>query len=305
MLCYSASMIQIFNIIANIIASLGISEIVDITIVAVLIYLVIIFIKETRSFFIFSTTTILLGIVYISEFFGLSLTQKFFQPFLTFFLLIIVIVFQKEIRRFFLWFSIPRGGLQKFRQNKNSDGFVQKIFQAVMIMAKQHMGAIVVIAGMQPVEHSIEREIELGGDVSVPLLLSIFDSNTPGHDGAVIIENGKIKYFGAHLPLAQKITESMRTGTRHRAATGLTEETDAFVIVVSEERGVVSLAQNGRIQQVSDEVLLSRLSNFIEKQAPQNNKDSHWLKYLVIKNWIEKLISIILAIILWVSFIFY
>ncbi|MAZ40881.1 TIGR00159 family protein [bacterium] len=292
-------------ILQEIISSLGFRELLDIVIVATLIYLGLIFIRETRSFFIFSTLLILSGVVYLSELIDLGLTRQLFQPFLTFFLLIIVIVFQKEIRRFFEWFSIPKEGLLRFKRNKNTAGLAQKISQAVNAMIKEHVGALIVLAGVHPLEHSIEGGIELGGKVSVPLLLSIFNTETPGHDGAVIIEDGKIKYFGAHLPLAQKVEGLTRAGTRHRAATGLTEETDALVIVVSEERGIVSLAQNGHIKQVSKDVFIDRVSSFIREQAIQKNDKSRWWDYLLIENWIEKLISIIFALVLWIVFIFY
>lgn len=298
-------MLDFLNILPSIVQTIELRELLDIIIVAFLIYVALIFIRETRSFFIFSTLIILSGIVYLSEILNLGLTQKLFQPFLTFFLLIIIIVFQKEIRRFFEWFSIPRGGILRFRRNKNTAGLSQKISQAVQALIKERTGAIIVLAGSHPLEHSLEGGIELGGKVSVPLLLSIFNTDTPGHDGAVIIENGKIKCFGAHLPLAQKVEGLTRAGTRHRAATGLTEETDALAIVVSEEKGIVSLAENGHIKPVSKDEFMDRVSTFIRDQATHTNNKETWWNYLITKNWIEKVISILLAFMLWIGFVYY
>src|SRR5919106_5454924 len=118
---------------------------------------------------------------------------------------------------------------------------VDTLTEATAHMASLKTGALIAIRGREPWASQIHGGIELGGAVSAPLLYSIFNPDTPGHDGAVLIEDDRLTRFAAHLPLAEELPEVSRYGgTRHAAAVGLSQECDALVIVVSEERGTIS-----------------------------------------------------------------
>lgn len=279
--------------------SFAVRDIIDIIIVATLIYFLLLFIKETKSFAIFSSIVIIFGISYLSQALDLTVTQTLVEPFLTFFILILVIVFQKEIKRFFEWFSLPRGRLALMRTISAQAGTINKIVRATEALTKRHLGAIIVFAGRHPLETSIDGGIELNGDISVPLLVSIFDTKTPGHDGAVIIKDGKITHFGVHLPLSENIDRLTTGGTRHRAAIGITEENDCLAVVVSEERGVVSIAQNGELKPVSKNTFHETIKKFIESQRTELDTKEAFLRYLIKQNAIEKISALFIALILW------
>ena len=148
------------------IRTVGIKNLLDIALVALFIYLLLIFIKKTHSFFIFNSIVILSGIVYIAGLFNLELTRQLFQPFLTFFLLILIIVFQREIRRFFEWFSISGSRFALQNRISISGTITKNIIEAVDALVHTKTGAIIVLSGQHPLEHSIQGGHELAGRVS-------------------------------------------------------------------------------------------------------------------------------------------
>ena len=279
-----------------------VKDAIDILLVSLCIYLVLIFIKQTRSFFVFSSIVVLFGIDFLAKIFSLNLTHQLFQPLLTFFIAIFVLVFQPEIRKFFKW--VASGRKMKFSNALVSDDSVQTIVRASFEMAKRKMGAIIVLPGEYPLDDLVEGGFPLEGKISFPLVLSIFDSTSPGHDGAVLVDGSIVKSFGLHLPLAREFSEFSRVGTRHRAAAGITERTDALAVVVSEERGEVSVAEGGILKKVNaPEELADILHKFLKYDLDKNTEHSFWY-YFVAQNAGYKIISIILASILWFIFIF-
>ncbi|MBW2491557.1 MAG: DNA integrity scanning protein DisA nucleotide-binding domain protein, partial [Deltaproteobacteria bacterium] len=128
----------------------------------------------------------------------------------------------------------------------------QLIVDALIKLAEQRRGAIVVFPGKEPIQEWLSGGFVLDAEPSIPLIMSIFDPNSPGHDGALIITNGKFSQFGVRLPVSQSARLSEEYGTRHHAAMGLVEKSDALVFVVSEERGKLSIFHKGRMSQVSD-----------------------------------------------------
>ena len=293
------SFLSTFSNLANI---LDFRTAIDIVIVATLIYFALIFIKQTRLFFIFNTLFILWLTASLAKAFGLNLTYALFQPFITFFLLIIIVVFQREIRRFFEWLSFTGARIRREQSITLSQEVVKELVRAVNEMAHDKIGALIVLSGSQPLDQLIFGGISLNGVVSAELLISIFDPNTPGHDGAVIVDKNKITQFAVHLPLAENYKDLNKTGTRHRAAVGITEETDALAVVVSEERGTVSVARSGVLKRVNKEQFEQIISRFIslqKEEKPYNAKAI--LQELVLRNWIEKVSALVIAFVLWVT----
>lgn len=279
------------------------NDLLDVLLVAFFIYVVLIFIKQTRSYFIFNTFLLLFVITYLSRTLDLALSRKLFEPLVAFFAIIFVVVFQREIRRFFKWFVISRDRLGRKTESIITTRITDSIVEAIAIMAKKRVGALIILSGEYPLDGVVEGGFPLGGEVSTPLLLSIFDSHSPGHDGAILIENKKIKNFGLHLPLTEEFRGTPTVmGTRHRAALGLSERTDAMIIVVSEERGVISIAQNGALRTVPDGDSLANIIRDFIKENPQETHD-FWY-YILVKNFLIKVLSIIIALALWFLLVF-
>jgi len=160
----------------------------------------------------------------------------------------LVVIFQPELRKIF-----ERAASVRRSNTRDAGGELPKmIADSLVNLAAQRRGAIVVFPGKEPIQQWLAGGFKLNASPSMPLIMSIFDPNSPGHDGALIIENGKFARFGARLPvsLSSKLPDEL--GTRHHAAMGLTEKSDALVIVVSEERGKISIFDNGKFRQVED-----------------------------------------------------
>jgi diadenylate cyclase len=217
-------------------------------------------------------------------------------------LLAAVVVFQSDLRR--LLDRIGAWGFSHRADALPSSQTVNVLAEATAKMAAARTGALIAIRGAEPWDSHIQGGISLNGEVSRPLLYSIFAPDTPGHDGAVLLEGDRITKFGAHLPLAARLPEASRFGgTRHAAALGLAEECDALVIVVSEERGTISVAENGELAPLSSASELGvRLDDFWRRH--------YGAKAAVGERWwgrrsIETaLLSLSLAILAWLLFAF-
>ncbi len=283
---------------------INIRDVFDIVIIALSAYLILIFIKQTRSFFILGSFLMLFLLNFISQKFDLSLTRQLFEPLLTFFIAVFVIVFQPEIRKFFKWLS--SGRTVSFKKALSlPENNIQTIVRAVFEMARIKMGAILVLPGEYPLDDIIEGGFPLNGKISFPLILSIFDSSSPGHDGAILIEGSEIKMFGLHLPLAQEFKEYSRVGTRHRAGAGITEKTDAMSIIVSEERGEVSVSTKGKLQKVkTPEELANIIAEFTKQEEKVESKSHGILHFIFIRNTLLKITSVLISISLWVFFVY-
>jgi len=160
----------------------------------------------------------------------------------------LIIIFQPEIRKL-----LERAAsIRRLKIAKDSDSFSVLLAEAIFTMAQRRQGAIVVLPGKDPIGEWLSGGHPLDAKASIPLILSIFDSNSPGHDGAMVAQAGKLTKFGVRLPLSQSSMLTEDYGTRHHAAMGLAEKSDAMAIVVSEERGKVSMFVAGRMHPVAN-----------------------------------------------------
>ena len=262
-----------------------------------LLYTAIALLKQTRAAFIISGIFILAAIYIIARYFDLQLTAWFFQGFFAIFLIIIVVIFQEELRQIFeriaVWSLVPSAA-----PSLRSDA-ADVLIGTIADLAKDKIGALIVVEGKDPIARHITGGIELEGKISEPLLKSIFDPHSPGHDGAVIIDNDRIARFAAHLPLSNDFRQLARVGTRHSAALGLAELSDALCIAVSEERGKISLARDGRLRQVENvQELGSLLQRFLREKYPASEHRGFSFS-LVRQNWPAKLVTFSLAVGLW------
>lgn len=297
-----ANSLAAFRSIPHLVSFFSVKDFFDIAIVTLCVYLVLIFIKQTKSFFIFGSIIVLFGIDFLARTFNLGLTRQLFQPLLTFFVAIFVLVFQPEIRKFFKWFA--SGRRMSFSKALVPDDSVQTLVRAAFEMAKRKIGAIIVLPGDYPLDDLVEGGFPLEGKISFPLILSIFDPTSPGHDGALLVEGSVIKAFGLHLPLAREFSEFSRVGTRHRAAAGITERTDALAIIVSEERGEVSISLGGKLLKMSaPEKLADAIHEFLKDEPSEESHHNFWY-YFVRKNAGSKIASVAIAISLWSVFVY-
>lgn len=214
-------------------------------------------------------------------------------------LVTLVIAFQDDIRsaieRVISWKSY-RTKYELVASAKTTDILVETLVN----LASDRIGALVVVKGRQVLDRHLSGGISLNGRLSLPLLYSIFHPKTPSHDGAVIVEGDRIEKFAVRLPLSHNLREIGDAGTRHTAGLGMSEHSDALVIIVSEERGTISVAENGKMELVDRERLRTRIQSFYEQIFPSAvvKKQHSWIT----NNALLKISSLCLAIILWLSF---
>jgi uncharacterized protein (TIGR00159 family) len=239
-------------------------DLVDVTTVGVLIWLAIRFLRRTRGRRAL-TGLLLLGAIYLgARALDLELTASLFQAFFAVLVLIVVVVFQEDLRRMFEQLGTLRRGVAHAPSDDKTDVLVR----AATRLASTRTGALIVLAADEPLDSHVEGGVALEGRVSEPLLLSIFDTSSPGHDGAVILRGDRVERFAVHLPLSSNIAALGPGGTRHAAALGLAERCDATCIVVSEERGTVSIARDGEIR------ILSRPDDLTAALRPHGDDES-------------------------------
>jgi len=223
-------------------------DLLDIGLVTVALYAAIVWLRRVRAS-LAVTGALFLGIVYLAaRELRLEVTARVFQGFFTLFLIVLALVLQHDLRRSFervaLW-ALGR------RRPAGRGGSLELLLTAAQGLARSRRGALIVIPGRDPVDRYIEGGEELDGRVSVSLLMSLFDPSSPGHDGAVIVDQDRVTKFAVHLPLSNNFHELQQKGTRHSAALGLSELTDAICIVVSEERGEAAVAKEGQLYPLS------------------------------------------------------
>lgn len=218
-------------------------DVLDILIIAVFIYQTYILLIGSRAWNVLRGLVALLALWLLATQIGLNATRWVFDRVAPVGFIALAIVFQPELRA-----VLERVGRGRLMRSSGSDP-VQEIMAAVREMAAQRTGALIAIEQRTPLREYGQTGTELNSPVSAALLQTIFGSNGPLHDGAVIIREDAITHAGAIFPLSDRQEVlSARHGTRHRAALGLSEVSDALVIVVSEERGAVSLAHEGEFR---------------------------------------------------------
>jgi diadenylate cyclase len=287
--------------ILNPFTSITLGEVADIIFVAILLYTAIVWAQRTRAVFVVRGILILGAIFLIARYLDLQMTAWVFQGFFAVLVIVIVVIFQEELRQAFeriaVWSLI--GSRVRALHLTSTDTLIRTVAD----LARDHIGALVVIRGKDPLERHITGGIPLNGILSEPLLKSIFDIHSPGHDGAVLVENNHVTRFAVHLPLSKDTRQLPHLGTRHSAALGIAELSDAICLVVSEERGTVSIARDGKLQKLeSIQELGAALQRFLEDKFPTREQKSLSLQ-LVRENWLIKIGALSLAIGFWYVFV--
>lgn len=250
------------------------TDLVDILVIAVIIYYMILFVRETRALQLIKGFAALLILAQISEWFDLYTLNWLLSNIFTVSMVLIIVVFQPELRRVFERLGRSRRWLSFFINTEESESLdqVNEIVRASSSLARQKIGALMVIEGRVGLSDLLESGTRIDGQVTAELLINIFIPNTPLHDGAVIIRNDRVRAAGVFLPLTQNNSLSKELGTRHRAALGISEKSDALVVVVSEETGLISVCQEGEIaRRLDEDSLRTRLQDFFTKDSTMIN----------------------------------
>ncbi len=229
---------------------------VDIAILAIIIYQLIKVTRETRANQLLKGFGIILIAAQICQFLSLSGVAWVLSSIVNAGVIALVILFQPELRR-----ALERLGAGRLPDNtlfqamaadEASGNAVEEIARAVQNLAKKRTGALIALQRSNTLSHIVESGTRIDGRLSAPLIENIFIPNTPLHDGAMIVSGSRIVAAGCFLPLAASAQVGPELGTRHRAAIGMTETTDALVVIVSEETGIISVAEGGRLVRYLD-----------------------------------------------------
>ncbi|MFP5220793.1 MAG: diadenylate cyclase CdaA [Acidobacteriota bacterium] len=231
-------------------------ELLDITLVAVLFYRVILLVQGTRAVSVINGILVLLVAYYLSGEFGLFTLHWLLANFLGSFFLVMVILFQADIRK-----ALSQVGLRWFgsRVRSRDAGAAQTLADSLQMLANSRIGALIVLERGILLGDLTARGVELSTKMTADILLTIFNRDSPLHDGALIVRGDQVVAVACILPLATYQSLPASFGTRHRAAVGVTEETDALALVVSEERGEIRAASAGKLSEPLDDAALLTL----------------------------------------------
>ena len=243
-------------------------DLIDILIVAFLIYQLLQFIRGTHAVQMALGALVLVLLYWLSQLLHLETVNWLLRTFMPYLVFGIIVVFQSEIRKVLA--QLGKTPLPGVFGSPRTEEVIDEVVLAGTTLAAQRTGAIVVIERDMGLRSYIETGIALDAYVTYDLLISIFNPGTPLHDGAVIVQGNRVAAAACFLPLTVNPQLSRELGSRHRAAIGVTEDTDALAVVVSEETGVISLVVGGRIRRELDGVSLkSALLDALEvEQAP-------------------------------------
>jgi len=272
------------------------TDAIDILLVTGLLYAAIVWFRRSRASLVAIGVIVFAGIYTLARVFELQLTTWIFQGIFAVLLLILVVIFQEELRQVFE--SLALWGLRRTAVASTSQQTADIIVEALANLSRQRVGALIVIPGNQPLGRHVRGGVDLGGRVSIPLLESLFDPHSPGHDGAAILVGDRVTRFGVHLPLSSDATQLAGVGTRHSAALGLANRTDALCLVVSEERGHISVARGAQLRRLEDARDLARfLVNL--RARPAASRAPRFLRRIKRLHWPELIGAFASVLALW------
>lgn len=291
-----------FNQINNLVRlkeNLYLTDFLDILIIALLIYTLFLFLRNTRTLMAFLGLAFAVGLYFIAKSFNLYVTLMALKYFVGVAVLIFVIIFQSEIRKYFEFLGLIGSRQIKVLPLTSRSPSTSEIIQACVRMAQAKIGALIVIQGKVGLDQFTDGGIMLDGAISEELLSSIFEPHSYGHDGAVLINNNKVAKFAVHLPLSTNFKEIGKHGTRHSAAVGITEVTDAFTIVVSEENGKISVTRDGKLKTLQEFTDLEKeLEKYIRSKFSKSTKENRLAK-IIRQDFMIRLSALLIAGIIW------
>ena len=258
---------QLRNVLWNVFNRPTIADILDILIVAFLLYQLLMLTRETRASAVLKGLVMLLLASWFSDLLGLTALNWVLMNVVNNGAVVLVILFQPELRKALE--QIGRGTIHtssKGSDMEKNDYIISELTSCLLKLSRRRVGALIVLEQRIGLKDVIETGTTLNSQISAALLENIFEPNTPLHDGAVVIRGARIMAAACILPLSEGKGISRELGTRHRAALGVTETTDAITLIVSEETGIISMARNGRLTRHLDREALEQLLSSLYQQ---------------------------------------
>ena len=245
-------------------------DIADILIMSFLVYQLYRWFRNTKTLQVLIGLGSLGALYVVTKYLGLFMTSWILQELGTVFFILVIVIFQTEIRQALYRFSLFRNLFG--REDTGAAVDYLQISTTVFSLAASRTGALIVFQRDEPLEEYLLHGVPVDSLLSGQLIATIFQNNTPLHDGAVLVKEGRVAQASSHLPLSTNPDLPQYFGTRHRAALGLTERSDAVVVVVSEERGSVSLAKGGELERIgTPEQLAETLNTLLSRTAHETN----------------------------------
>ncbi len=279
------------------IGEFGARDAFDVALASVLLAVGISWLRRSRAALVAVGIAVIATLYSVAVGLGLGLTTWLFHGFFAALALVLVVLFQDELRQAFEELAAwVLGRRDDYRPRLDAPDI---LVGCLAELARRRVGALVVLPGVQKLDRQLQGGERLDGRLSRALLESLFDPHSPGHDGAVIVENGRVTRFGVQLPLTRKVERL--AGTRHSAALGLAERTDALCIVVSEERGTISAARSGRLRELRGEAeLKAAIDRFHRRRRGLSRTGvAGWLR----RRPAELAGAGVMALLLWIVFV--
>lgn len=279
----------LFNRIISVIPMIRLTNIFEILIISVLIYYILIWIRDTRAWTLLKGILVIFAFVLVAYVFQMSTILWLFQNLISVTIISIFVLFQPELRRALEQlgrknllssvFNLSSGAAVDEQAAKVIEKTKSEIIKACVEMSKARTGALIVIEQEVRLSEYERTGIFLDSMVSSQLLMNIFEHNTPLHDGAVFIRNNRIVAATCYLPLSDNMLLSKELGTRHRAGVGISEVSDSITLIVSEEAGMISIAHDGMLfRGLNQEELREKLSTLMKNQ--DTSKRSPWRRFI-------------------------
>lgn len=292
---------ELLNFVRDLRANFRWADLLDIGVIAFCLYFFLMWLLQRSSRSVLVVILLVCSVYALARWLDMYLTLSLFQVGFTVILVVLVLIFQDDLRRGFERIAAWR--LLSGRSGLPSETATNTLVEAVADLAEKRIGALIVLPGEEPLERHVRGGVRVDGRISLPLVLSIFHPGSPGHDGAMLLEGNRIVQLGVHLPLSNNLAEVGPGSTRHTAALGLSERCDALVVVVSEERGTISVAEHGHLEILESAAALhARIDHHSRSLAPTVEK-LRWRDW--VRNPEIKSFSFVLACLLWLAFAYH
>jgi diadenylate cyclase len=271
-------------------------EFVDFAVATCLVYVLIVWLKDARARLALVGVSLVGACYLLAAEADLTLTARLLQAAFFISAVVLLLVFQEDLRR-----SFERLAILVLRRERPipAETVIDTVARAAFGLAALRRGALIVLPGREPIDRHVEGGVALNGIVSEALLLSLFDPHSPGHDGAVLLEADRVRRFAAHLPLSSDFDQLGPRGTRHAAALGLSERCDATAVVVSEERGTISIARRGELRPVASPGDLAALLHALSRPPTPPERAPRGPLRLLRRHAAQMLLALAVSLVLW------